>query len=265
MTTHNKPFARPAWRLLALAAATTIAVTGCGGGGGSTDDDDQGVTGLVPAAPTPGATLFSDAKVLRPMKAGARWEYAGTADGAAYSNVVTQTSAAVGVTESGTNTLNMGSASVNVAQVNGNIVQVDPVDFDGDGVPDISNLIELRSPVRQNEQFVVIDLRLPNALPDLDGDGRGEHLDIAVYNRVIGTEDVVLAGLPTQRAVRVERTGLSRVVMSKDGQKLPTVTAIATTWYAPSVGIVRRHFDRPTDDNTGRQIIDELATGWSGF
>lgn len=261
--TTRRLIKRPARRALALVALTTLALAGCGGG--STDDEDEG-TGLVPVAPTPGATLFNDATVLRPMKAGARWEFAGTAaDGDSYANVVTQTSATPGVTESSTNLLNMGAHSAHVVEINGNIIQPDAVDFDGNGAPDFADMIELRSPVRVNDQFVVVDRQLPNVMPDLDGDGRGEALDLAIYSRVIGTEDVVLTGLPTQRAVRVERTGVTRVVMSKDGQKLPSIAAITTTWYAPSVGIVRRRFDRPADVGTSREITDERATGWSGL
>lgn len=267
MTTQRQQrIARPALRALALVAVATLALTGCGGGGDDSTDEDGDGTGLVPDAPALGATLFSDATVLRPMKAGARWNFAGTAaDGGAYANVITQTSAPVGVTESSTNLLNLGAHSVHVVVVNGNIVQPDAVDVDGDGVLDLANMLELRSPVRVNDQYVAVDHQVPKALPDLDGDGIGEALDVAVYSRVIGTEDVVLDGLPVQRAVRIDRTGVTRVVMSKDGSKLPSITAITTTWYAPSVGIVRRRFDRPTDVGAGREITDERATGWAGL
>lgn len=264
--TTRRPIARPlrpAPRALALAALTTLALAGCGGG---QSDDEDDTTGLVPTAPTPGATLFSNATVLRPMVAGARWEYAGIApDGDSYANVVTHASATPGVTESGTNILDSGASSTHLVVVNGNIVQPDPADANGDGVPDFADAIELRSPVRVNDQIVIVDKRQPDAIPDIDGDGRREYFDVAMYSRVIGTEDVALNGLPTLQAVRVDRTQKARVVLSKDGQALPTYTTLYSVWYAPSVGIVRRRFEKPTDDGLDKDVTDERVTGWSGL
>lgn len=265
--THTEPQRGPRHRAparAAFAALALLAVAGCGGGGNG--DDEPGPTGLVPTAPALGATLFNDATVLRPLVAGARWQYAGIApDGSAYTNVITQASASPGVTESGTNTFNSGPGSVHVAVVNGDVVQPDPVDANDDGITDFANAVELQSPVRVNDQFVAIDQRLANMVPDIDGDGHGEYLDLASYSRVIGTEDVALNGLPTQHAVRVDRITAARVVLTKDGQKLPTVTSTQTVWYAPSIGIVRRRLDAPDETGVGRDITDERVTAWSGL
>jgi hypothetical protein len=242
---------------------TTLALAGCGGGD---TDDESGPTGLVPTAPALGATLFNDATVLRPLVAGASWQYAGIApDGGSYTNVITQTSASPGVTESGTNTFDGGPGSVHVAAVNGNIIQPDPIDANGDGIVDLANVIELRSPVRVNDQIVAIDQRLSNMVPDVDGDGRAEALDLATYSRVIGTEEVDLNGPPTQQAVRIDRITAARVVLSKDGQTLPTVTSTQTVWYAPSLGIVRRRMDQPSESGIGRDVTDERLTAWAGL
>jgi hypothetical protein len=262
--TTRRSIPRPARRALALAALTTLALAGCGGG--QTDDEGDGTTGLVPTAPTLGATLYSDAKVLRPLVAGARWEYAGIApDGDAYANVVTHASATPGVNESGTNILDSGATRTHVVVINGNIVQPDPADANGDGVPDYADAVELRSPVRVNDQIVVVDKRQPDAVPDIDGDGRREFFDVAVYSRVVGNEDVALNGLPTLQAVRVDRTQHARIVLSKDGKALPTYTTLYSVWYAPSVGIVRRRFEKPAEDGNGKDIADERVTGWSGL
>lgn len=248
-------------RMVAVLAA--VVLSACGGGGGG--DDDHG-TGLVPAAPALGDTLAADATSLRPLVPGAVWQYAGTTpSGASYDNTVSHAAAATGVTESGTNTYDSGAGSVHVVASNGSIVQPDPEDLDGDGVADVSNFVELRSPVRVNDQIVAFDERVPGLVPDVDGDGRAEYLDLAVYSRVMGAEDVALDGLPTQHAVRVDHVVIGRVVLSKDGSKLPSVSSTQSIWYAPDLGIVRRRLDAPSEDGLSRDVTDERLTGWSGL
>jgi hypothetical protein len=245
------------WALAALLAA-------CGGGGD--DGGGSGTTGLVPTAPVLGATLIDDATVLRPLVDGASWQYAGTAPGSvAYTSAVTQAAAVSGVVETSSNTFNDGSSSVHVTAINGSIVQPDPEDIDGDGIADLSNFIELRSPVRVNDQIVYFDKRIAGFVSDIDGDGRAEAFDLAAYSRVIGAEDVTLTGLPTQHAVRVDHIIAGRVVLSKDGTVTPTVTSTQSIWYAPSRGIVRRRLDAPADNGIDRAITDERLTGWDGL
>lgn len=258
--------ARPRAGLRTMLAAALLAglLAGCGGGGGG--DDGPDTSGLVPTAPALGATLYADATVLRPLVPGASWQYAGTAPGnVAYTSSVTHAAASPGVLETATNTFNGGAGSVHVAIVNGDVVQPDPEDLDGDGVADISNAIELRSPVRVNDQVVVFDRRLPGALDDVDGDGRAETFDLAAYSRVIGTEDVALDGLPTQHAVRVDHVVAGRVILSKDGQATPVISATQSVWYAEGLGIVRRRLDAPALDGVNRDITDERLTGWDGL
>ena len=251
------------WMAAALVAA---ALTACGGGGDSGDDGGDDGTGLVPDAPALGATLAADATTLRPLVPGAVWQYAGTApSGGTYDNTITHTAASPGVTESGTNTFDSGEGSVHVVALNGQILQPDPQDADGDGVADISNFVELRSPVRVNDQIVAFDERIPGLVPDVDGDGQAEHFDLAIYSRVIGAEDVALEGLPTQHAVRVDHIVIGRVVLSKDGTRLPSLSSTQSVWYAPSLGIVRRRLDAPSDDGLSRDVTDERLTGWSGL
>ncbi|MEK8032413.1 hypothetical protein AACH06_16425 [Ideonella sp. DXS29W] len=255
---------RLTWRWLAVASVASLMLAGCGGGGDDEGGDDT--TGLVPTAPTLGATLYNDATVLRPLVDGASWSYAGVnADGVAYTNVVTHEGVSSGVEETASDTFDAGEGSVHVIASNGSIIQPDPIDVNEDGIPDIASAVELRSPVRVNDQFVALDKRLSNMVPDIDGDGRGEALDLATYARVIGNEDVVLSGLPTMTAVRIDRITAARVVLSKDGSKLPTVTSTISTWYAPSIGIIRRRLDAPAESGVGRDVTDERITGWSGL
>ena len=251
------------WIAAVLAAA---ALTACGGGGDDDGDGNEGGTGLVPTPPALGATLAADATTLRPLVPGAVWQYAGTnASGEAYDNTISHTAASPGVVETGTNTFDSGAGSVHVAAINGQIIEPDPQDADGDGVADFSNLVELRSPVRVNDQIVAFDERIPNLVPDVDGDGLSEFFDLAIYSRVIGAEDVALDGLPTQHAVRVDHVAIGRVVLSKDGSKLPSVSSTQSIWYAPGLGIVRRRLDAPSDDGLSRDVTDERLTGWSGL
>lgn len=261
MTFHRRT---PPWRRAALTVAAGLALAACGGGGN--EDGGQDGSGLVPTPPTLGATLYADATAVRPLVAGATWQYRGTTPGnAAYVSTVTHTSATPGVLESATNTFNQGASSVHIAVVNGNIVQPDAEDIDGDGVNDISNAIELRSPVRVGDQIVFFDKRLPGAVQDIDLDGRAETLDLAVYSQVIGAEDVTLTGLPTQHAVRVDHVIAFRFVLSKDNSATPTYKTTQSIWYAPSLGVVRRRLDTPNANLVDRDISDERLTGWAGL
>lgn len=264
----NRRLNRPAVRTIVAALMTAAWLVGCGGGGGGGGSGGGGddTTGLVPDPPALGETLQANASTLRPMVAGATWQYAGTAPGnVGYVNSVSQAAAPTGVTESSTNVLNEGAQDVHIAVVSGNVVEPDAIDVDGDGHVDLTNAIEIRSPVQVGDQFVLFDQRIPNALPDADGDGRGESLDLAMYGRVIGAEDVALTGLPTQHAVRIDQVVAARVVLTKDGQALPAATATQSVWYAAGLGVVRRRLDAPNANGVDRDITDERLTGWSGL
>jgi hypothetical protein len=102
------------WLIVALATA----LGGCGGGGSGSGTPiptpipvpPLAVSGLVPAAPTMGATLYADAASLRVLRAGALWRYHGVekpagelaADFNSYTNTVTDVASGSGVTESAT-------------------------------------------------------------------------------------------------------------------------------------------------------------------
>jgi hypothetical protein len=227
------------------------------------DDKNEGA-GLVPAAPPIGVTLYSDATVLRPMVPGAIWQYEGVdSDGTGYSSTVSQAAQSVGVMESSSNAFNGGARGLHLAAVDGNVVQLDGLDASG-GFVDYDDPVELRSPVRVNDQFVIFELHDEASLSDSDGDGVGESFDMAMYRRVIGLETVRLAGLADQQAVRVDTVLAARAVLSRTALVQPVFTETTSTWYAPSRGIVRqtRTFVGPTG---GSLVTSENLTGWSGL
>lgn len=248
------------WRAVS-AAGLLAAISACGGGGG--DGDDSG-TGLVPAAPALGATLYSDATVLRPMVDEAVWQYEGVDyDGASYANTVSQAAQTVGVMESATNAFNSGAGSVHLAVEGGSVVRRDATFSDGSVVA-LDDQVELRSPVRVNDQYVIFDQRDPDPQGDSDGDGVNDPFDMAMYRRVIGRENVQLPNLPDQQAVRVDTVVTARIVLSKTGTTQHVFTQTTSTWYAPSRGIARQQqtFLGPTGGAVRRT---EQLTGWSGL
>jgi hypothetical protein len=246
----------------AWAAAWVLGLAACGGGG-SDSGADKG-TGLVPPPPALGATLYADATVLRPLVPGATWQYEGTdSSGASHANTVTQAShAVVGVTETHTNYFNTGAFSVHLSAVNGSILQLDSTDQNGNFV-DMADVIELRSPVRVNDQVVLVDKHIPDAYDDSDGDGRSEAADMALYARVIGTEELQVDG-QAQQAVRIDRVLVVRAVMSKTGMTQNVFTDTLSTWYVPSVGIVRRQ-DTFEMVGAGTLVSEEHLVGSSGL
>lgn len=249
-----------------LAAAICALLAACGGGGSDGGDGGGEPTGLVPTPPALGDTLYADATVLRPLTPGASWVYAGlTPSNISYTNTVTHAAASEGVMESSTNTLATGADTINVVARSGSILQIAPIDFNGDGVDDVRDVIELRSPVRANDQYTAFDQRLTSAVPDIDGDARAESLDVAVYTRVIRAESVTPPGLPAIASVRVDRVVAARVLLSANSSFGPTVRATQSVWYASGIGVVKQRLDAPADDGVSRDYTTETITSWTGL
>lgn len=230
----------------AVGLSAVVALSACGGGGGDEATPPQS-TGLVPAAPTPGATLAAQASALQPLKPGASWTYAGVYSGAPgatmdYTNVVIHSSAPRGVSEVASDAFALGASELVLDFVDGNLVQVGMVDFDEDGKVDVVDPVLLRSPVREGEQTVHFDRRSLTSA-DSDSDGRKDSIDIAVYSRVIGSEVLVLGGsLGSVAAVRVDLVSKVRMVLTS-GAVWPTYTTTQSLWYTPSIGVVRRRLE----------------------
>jgi len=249
-----------------FAAVVSCAIAACGGGGG--DGGGTGAGGgnapapapasIVPSAPALGDTLAADATPFRPLRAGAVWRYRGSAPAPFhYTSDVSQADSASGTVESGTNPLNEG-ADTQVVRASAGTVTATV----GSGDSALT-FIELRSPIRQNDQYTLLESYGLDLGSDVDGDKKNETADIAAYRRVIGLEDVVLPNLPTQRAVRVDTVLLTRAHLSSTGQATDVIEVTRqSTWYVSGVGIVR---NRLVDHSSGTDVVtDELLTRWDG-
>jgi hypothetical protein len=260
-----------AWVRLAI-AALAVGLTSCGGGGGGGDaGGGTTATGLVPTPPAVGATLHGDASTLRPFRSGARWEYRGAttahtgATPTTYLTATTQSGVtATGATETTTNSGNNGSDMQTLSLSGGVIGIPQQVDFAGKGALQTINFIELRSPVRQDDQYTILDRRYADTAIDADADGKADALDVAIYARVAGAETVTLPNLPALSAVRVDTVVLSRVTLSSTGERSPVAQGAIRTWYAAGIGIVRQNTTVPTDAGDDVATTDEKIVSWDG-
>lgn len=259
------------WALLA-------AMTACGGGGGGdagqpgAGNPPSSATGLIPTAPTVGNVLQTDASKLRPLVAGASWDYRGTwTAGTGTFPTRYQTTTTLNVVGSGTasemrsNALNDGSDSSTLTIAGGVIKTPVSIDFAGKGVAETIDFVELRSPVRQGDQYTILDRRYTDTAMDADRDGKPDPLDVAIYVRVVGAETLTLPNLPALETIRADTFVLQRVMSSSTGQFSPTVTASVKTWYARGIGIVRQQSTVPTATGSEVQVFDEQIVAFDGI
>jgi hypothetical protein len=228
-------------------------------------------TGLVPSPPAAGATLYADAAALRPLIDGARWQYRGlkkAADGSTttrYTASVTQKALGGGFQEADSQGFLGGDDITPIALNSGSIVaQVkDPL---GVGSSEVVAITELRSPVRVNDQYTQYERSDVSTGTDIDGDGKVDLADVAIYSRVIGSEGVELPELArTVMAVKVETTALVRVKKSSTGATQPVSNVVQTQWYVAGVGVVRRSLSAAsTSGGVGPLAYDELLFSWDG-
>jgi hypothetical protein len=253
---------------LALCVAAALAACGGGGGGG----DSSGTTGLVPTdLPTAGATLYADATVLRPLVAGARWTYQGTmqlnleplATSEAYVDVITHTKDSTGVRETADNLDNAGSTEQRVYHEAGSVRNVADVDL-GNGISLPVDTLELRSPVRVNDQYTVFDQRLKTGT-DFDEDGVNDAVELGVYSRVVGQVLKDVGALHQASVVTVSTTYRMRAKFSKSGNYSDVVTLAQTTEYVSGLGVVLRRFDAPGAEEGLRDLTTETLVGWDGI
>lgn len=253
---------------ISLMLATTLLVSACGGGGGGGTDPVTGTTpsGLVPTAPAPGATLRADATALRPLVPGAVWSYravlgleATAQPGDWFNADVMHRSAAGGaVIESspsyGEQTVSFRAGEVHTASTiplpDGRVLPVDQ--------------LELRSPVRVDDQYTIFDQRIANSGVDLDGDAKNDSVDIGAYSRVIGEEFVDLQNYPQVRSVRVQTVLLTRFKLSKTDTFTDISSSTIDTWYADAIGIVMQRTDEPGSIPGGRSLTTQRLVNWDG-
>lgn len=251
---------------LALAAASISSCGGGGGGGGSSGGGGTGTTGFVPTPPVQGATLYSDAALLRPMRAGALWVYRGVqaSSSVSYASYTRHSAAGSGFTETVFTELGgAGSSDRNVELAGGAVTVRESVA----GLPGTTavSYTELRSPVRVNDQITLLD-QLNVALDeDLEGDGRSDRADIGAFSRVVGNEDVSLPEIGrTLTALRVDTTATVRLHLSSRGSPETPLTIVSSTWYAPGIGIVRQASSQPSASGVGAPDTDERLQYWDG-
>jgi hypothetical protein len=248
-----------------------FALASCGGGGGGGDGGgNESASGMIPAPGPLGAVLYDDATTLRPLVAGGKWTYRGHDVLAAgqeptiYANVVTQTASAAGFVETATNVFNDGADTATISVSNRVVLSAVVVDLPSATGTAPLTTPELRSPVRQNDQITVMDQHIADVGSDVDGDGKNDAADVAIYRVVVGAEDVAPENLPVLHAVRVDTIGLVRFTLSSDGSTTaPVQAALQSTWYARGIGVVRQKFTTP--NAIGNRVTDELITSYDGL
>lgn len=276
-------------RLAAVAGAASLLLAACGGGGdsGSTssaastpattnatvtsaatgESGRSGKTGFIPAAPTAGETLYADASVLRPLRDEALWAYQGVkisgASKTTYSSF-RQVIASGGAFEERISSPIDKVSRVQKLQLSAGSVQSNH-DLGLTAASAPASVVELRSPVRRDEQTVLVDVTGAALKDDLDKDNKTDLVDIGTYSRVIGDEDVSLPELGrTVRALRVDVTTTTRVTLSSRGQADAAQTVVESTWYAAGIGIVRRTTTEAAATGVGAIETDERLQFWDG-
>jgi hypothetical protein len=229
----------------AAAMAALLACSGCGGGGGGTDTGGGAAppsgTGLVPAPGALGATLVGTATDIRPVALGAEWTF--------HSSDVMQMgpgqikTTAISAIPNGVIEVDsddpLTNVSTTVDPANGSVFQAADVPLAAGGATVHIGGYELRSPVRQNDQYVLLDQHVTDSGLDVDGDGRADALDIAAWRTVVGTQIVTPPQGTAMSAVRVDLTVALRATPSAGGAPV-TQTQTQSIWYAAGIGPVRR-------------------------
>ncbi|MCV2370108.1 hypothetical protein [Roseateles oligotrophus] len=244
-------------RLQILALGFLLSACGGGGGGASGDVNSNEIVAppppppsssqsLIPQAPPLGEVLYADATLLRPMRSGSQWTYRGTDLSANrtgpqfYRSTVSQTLAAEGLVESEINGADNDVSTTKLEVKDGLIIASGPTGLPGTSDTDALASTELRSPVRQGDQYILLERDYANSGLDADQDKKEDVLTIAAYRRVMGNESVTLTDDSTLTTVRVDTIALMRFKRSSDGVLTPVMKLTESVWYAPRIGIVQK-------------------------
>lgn len=222
-----------------------VLLAACGGGGGSAEPSASwpaggsgGTTGLVPAAPAPGAVLVADSAAYRPLRAGTRWDYVEIRSTLQPQLLV--------VAE-----MSAGAGGRFVEQRPGATQTVEywrtpeGDTFAGAELPlGPGRSLRLSGPdltreLRAGQQITAFDTRRTDIGTDIDGDGRNDGADIASWRVVVGFEDIALpASARPVRALRLDDQVVLRTLSSRGGV-LAVNTQRSSSWYRAGVGLVR--------------------------
>jgi hypothetical protein len=268
-----------------LTLAVLALVSGCGGGGASnggtasvTPPPVATTSGLIPEAGAVGATLYADAAPLRVLRDGAVWTYHGVdqpygaasspSQGRAYTNTVKHAATSGGVLENGSNAFNGGPDTAGPLRFEGGSYKyTEHISLTANAPAQTVDVIELRSPVKINDQYVGLDRHIADGGVDLDGDKVNDALDVAMYARVIGEEVLDLPNRRQVKTVHVDITLRARVISSKTGAPSPLYEAVQSNWYAPGLGIVQTRGTEPNtiDPTAPNRVVTEILQNWDGL
>lgn len=257
------------------AMAAALVCSGCGGGGGSSGGNgnvnpappDSG-SGLVPMPPTPGQVLVAKATDVRPVIAGAEWtfhahDYVGM--GPAQVKTTATSTIANGVIEVDSDDPST-NVSVTVDAASGSVSMAVDVSLGSKLAALRIDGFELRSPVRLNDQYVLLDRHLADLGTDVDGDNKPDALDIAVWRVVEGQETLTPPRGVAISTVRVDTFVAARITPSGGGAA-QTATQRQSTWYAAGIGAIRKVSYSSTpgltyDYESWLTGFDGVTSGW---
>lgn len=263
-----------------LALAIGLSISGCGGGAGA-DAALPGLapapvataSGLVAASDPSGPVLAQDAAPLRMLRPQGAWTYRGieergdatTRATSVYSNTITMSNASGSYVETASNRAIDGLDAAGMVSVDGGrYTHTETISYDNLRVAS-ATMVELSSPVRQNDQFVSVDRKGIPLGKDYNGDGINDEVDVAVWSRVIGKETLDLPNRRAVEAVRVDTTLRARLVLSRETAAAPVQEIVRSYWYAPGLGIVQKRIDTPDlNPQLRRRVITETLELWDG-
>lgn len=246
-----------------------LLLTACGGGTSSSGGGTS-TTGIVPTPGSIGPVLYSDATVLRPTLNAATWTYRGTtvdhmgASPVTYTNTVSQSSSGTGFVEISSNMFNKGSDTLQLLSSTSQVKATTSLGNPFTGKTISLTYPEINGPVHAGDQVTIYQDHQDDSGFDVDGDGKHDAVDFAIYRIVVGTETVNVPNMSSQQAVRIDTIALARFSLSATGNYTPIQTILTqSTWYAPNVGVVRQRLITPisaTDNN----VTDETLVNWDG-
>ncbi len=192
---------------------------------------------------------------------------AGTNPPILYTSSVSQSAGSNGATlETSSNLLepNSGDDTITVAASGGSILVTQSFAPFGPSSNETFTSIELRSPIRQADQYTLLERTYVDTGVDVDGDMRQDAVDFGLYSQVIGEEDVLVADGNVMKAIRVDTILLTRFKRSSDGQYTAVSQALQSTWYARNFGPVRRTLTTPGVTGPNSIDVDERLATYDG-
>ncbi|MDT3680771.1 MAG: hypothetical protein ROZ64_18305 [Burkholderiaceae bacterium] len=242
------------WRPLAVAGAVGVLLAGCGGGGGS---DDAG-------APPP-AVIAETAKDYWNAETDARWAFVQTDSRPGHAsgriNLVTigEPGTAGGTTAVRfvhSSSLVDGQPTEELRWFDGSAVRVGGEIDAGLGGAVAGDYAELPAPMVDGASTTVLDRS--GSIGDLDLDGIADTVKLTVVT-TLATEASRTVPAGTFSNVVRARSEITVSVTLSGLKRTESATGIATTWYAPQVGPIRREYVDPEFGAPNNVAYEELS------